>query len=172
MIDNIKELDTAMINLQRVTHETGEGYERFLANASDRAKELKTTTSALIEQSYQWAKLGYDMEDSLKLSEASTIFSRVADVGQEQALKNLVTAMKAYGIEAEDVMSIVDKLDKLNNEYAVSAAGLGDGLERAASAMAMTGNSIDQTLAMLTGAGEITQNLENTANGLRIVGLR
>lgn len=172
MIDNIKELDTAMINLQRVTHETGEGYERFLANASDRAKELKTTTSALIEQSYQWAKLGYDMEESLKLSEASTIFSRVADVGQEQALKNLVTAMKAYGIEAEDVMSIVDKLDKLNNEYAVSAAGLGDGLERAASAMAMTGNSIDQTLAMLTGAGEITQNLENTANGLRIVGLR
>ena len=172
MIDNIKELDTAMINLQRVTHETGEGYERFLANASDRAKELKTTTSALIEQSYQWAKLGYDMEDSLKLSEASTIFSRVADVGQEQALKNLVTAMKAYGIEAEDVMSIVDKLDKLNNEYAVSAAGLGDGLERAASAMAMTGNSLDQTLAMLTGAGEITQNLENTANGLRIVGLR
>lgn len=172
MIDNIKELDTAMINLQRVTHETGEGYERFLANASDRAKELKTTTSALIEQSYQWAKLGYDMEESLKLSEASTIFSRVADVGQEQALKNLVTAMKAYGIEAEDVMSIVDKLDKLNNEYAVSAAGLGNGLERAASAMAMTGNSIDQTLAMLTGAGEITQNLENTANGLRIVGLR
>lgn len=172
MIDNIKELDTAMINLQRVTHETGGGYERFLANASDRAKELKTTTSALIEQSYQWAKLGYDMEDSLKLSEASTIFSRVADVGQEQALNNLVTAMKAYGIEAEDVMSIVDKLDKLNNEYAVSAAGLGDGLERAASAMAMTGNSIDQTLAMLTGAGEITQNLETTANGLRIVGLR
>lgn len=172
MIDNIKEFDTAMINLQRVTHETGEGYERFLANASDRAKELKTTTSALIEQSYQWAKLGYDMEESLKLSEASTIFSRVADVGQEQALKNLVTTMKAYGIEAEDVMSIVDKLDKLNNEYAVSAAGLGDGLERAASAMAMTGNSLDQTLAMLTGAGEITQNLETTANGLRIVGLR
>jgi hypothetical protein len=69
-------------------------------------------------------------------------------------------------------MGVVDKLDKLNNNFAVSASGLGQGLERSASAMAMTGNSIDQTLALLTGAGEITQNLENTGNALRVVALR
>jgi TP901 family phage tail tape measure protein len=69
-------------------------------------------------------------------------------------------------------MDVVDKLDKLNNEYAVSAAGLGEGLERSASAMAMSGNTLEETLAMLTGAGEITQNLENTGNGIKILSLR
>ena len=162
MIDNVKELDAAMINLRRVTDETDAGYQRFLEDANELAKQMKTTTSSLIEMSYQWSKLGYSIDDALELAKSSTIFMRVADVGQDQALSNLVTALKAFRIEAGQTMDVVDKLDKLNNEYAVSAAGLGDGLERTASAMAMTGNSLDETLALLTGAGEITQNLENT----------
>ena len=172
MVDNVKSLDTAMINLKRVTEGTNTAYAKFIDNAEKQATALKTTTSALVEQSYQWAKLGYTMEESLELANASTIFMRVADVDQTQALSNLVTILKAYRIEAEDTIDVVDKLDKLNNEFAVSAAGLGEGLERSASSLQMTGNSLDQSLALLTGAGEITQNLENTGNALKVVALR
>lgn len=162
MIDNVKELDNAMINLRRVTDETDAGYQRFLEDANKLARQMKTTTASLVEMSYQWSKLGFEMNEALELSKASTIFMRVADVGQDQALSNLVTSLKAFRLEASQTMDVVDKLDKLNNEYAVSAAGLGEGLERSASAMAMSGNTLEETLAMLTGAGEITQNLENT----------
>ena len=172
MVDNVKSLDTAMINMKRVTEGTNAAYAKFIDNAEKQATALKTTTSALVEQSYQWAKLGYTMEESLELANASTIFMRVADVDQTQALSNLVTILKAYRIEAEDTIDVVDKLDKLNNEFAVSAAGLGEGLERSASSLQMTGNSLDQSLALLTGAGEITQNLENTGNALKVVALR
>ena len=172
MVDNVKSLDAAMINLKRVTDATDESYAKFLEDANKQAAKLKTTTSSLIEQAYQWAKLGYTMEEGLDLANASTIFMRVADVDQEQALSNLVTALKAYRIEAKDTIEIVDKLDKLNNEFAVSASGLGEGLERSASSLYMTGNTLDQSLAMLTGAGEITQNLENTGNALKVVALR
>lgn len=168
MVDNVKSLDTAMINLKRVTDATDESYAEFIDNANKQATKLKTTTSSLIEQAYQWAKLGYSMDESLNLANASTIFMRVADVDQEQALSNLVTTLKAYRIEAEDTIDVVDKLDKLNNEFAVSAAGLGEGLERSASSLYMTGNTLDQSLALLTGAGEITQNLENTGKQLPI----
>lgn len=172
MIDNVKELDNAMINLRRVTDETDAGYQRFLEDANKLARQMKTTTASLVEMSYQWSKLGFEMNEALELSKASTIFMRVADVGQDQALSNLVTSLKAFRLEASQTMDVVDKLDKLNNEYAVSASGLGQGLERSASAMAMTGNSLEETLAMLTGAGEITQNLENTGNALRVISLR
>lgn len=172
MVNEVTSLNSAMINIQRVTTATDKEYSQFLDNANSKARELRTTTSSLVEQSYQWAKLGYDMKDSLELAQASTIYSKVADVDQEQSLSNLVTTLKAYNIEAKDTIKIVDMLDKLNNEYAVSAAGLGDGLERSASAMAMTGNSLEQTLALLTGTGEITQNLENTGQALRIISLR
>lgn len=172
MVDAVKELDNAMINLRRVTSESEQGYTQFLEKANEQAKELKVTTSELVEQTYQWAKLGYDINDALELSRASTIFARVADTTQEQSLQNLITIMKAYGIEAKNVIDIVDKLDNLNNRFAVSAAGLGEGLERSASALAMSGNTLDQSLAMLTGAGEIVQNLDNTGNTLKIISLR
>lgn len=162
MVEEVKSLDTAMINLKRVTDETEESYQKFLERANSNASALKTTTSSIVEQSYQWAKLGYSMDEALELANASTIYQRVGDVDQSQALSNLVTSLKAFKLEAKDTMGVVDRLDKLNNEFAVSASGLGQGLERSASAMAMTGNSLDQTLALLTGAGEITQNLENT----------
>lgn len=172
MVDNVKALDEAMINLRRVTDETDSGYLAFLEKANKQAQDLKVVTSDLVEQTYQWAKLGYDLNDALELSRASTIFSKVADVSQEQSLQNLITILKAYGIEAKNVMDIVDKMDNLNNRYAVSAAGLGEGLERSASALAMTGMSLDKSLALLTGTGEITQNLDNTGNALKIVSLR
>lgn len=172
MIDSVKELDNAMINLRRVTDETDGAYKNFLENANELARAMKTTTSSLVEQSYQWAKLGYSMQEALELAQSSTIFMKVADVNQDQALSNLVTILKAYNIESKNTIEIVDKLDKLNNRYAVSASGLGEGLERSASAMAMTGNSLDETLALLTGAGEIVQNLDNTGNAIRVISLR
>jgi len=172
MVDNVKALDEAMINLRRVTDETDSGYLAFLEKANKQAQDLKVVTSDLVEQTYQWAKLGYDLNDALELSRASTIFSKVADVSQEQSLNNLITILKAYGIEAKNVMDIVDKMDNLNNRYAVSAAGLGEGLERSASTLAMTGTSLDKSLALLTGAGEITQNLENTGNAVKVLSLR
>lgn len=172
MIDNVKELDNAMINLRRVTDETDAGYERFLKNANELARTMKTTTSSLVEQAYQWSKLGFSINEALELAQASTVFMKVADVGQDQALSNLVTTLKAFRIEADQTMDVVDKLDKLNNRYAVSASGLGQGLERAASTMAMSGNTLEETLAMLTGAGEITQSLEETGNGIKILSLR
>lgn len=172
MVENVKNLDEAMINLRRVTDETESGYIEFLEKANKQATELKVTTSELVQQTYQWSKLGYELDDALALSKASTIFSKVADITEEQSLKNLITILKAYGIEAKNVMDIVDKLDNINNKYAVDAAGLGDGLERSASALAMTGNSLEKSIAMLAGAGEITQNLENTGNALKVMSLR
>ena len=60
----------------------------------------------------------------------------------------------------------------MSNEFAVDAAGLGDGLKRAASTMSFTGNTMEQTLALLTGGGEITQDLASLGNALKIVSLR
>lgn len=172
MVTSVKELDTAMINVKRVTDETAESYQKFLTNANELARELHTTTSTLVESVYQWSKLGYDLQQSLDLAKSSTIFAKVADIDESTAITEMVATMKAFNIEAEKSIDIVDKLDILNNKFAVSASGLGEGLERSASALAMTGNSLEQTLAMLTGAGEVTQNLENTGNALKIMSLR
>lgn len=84
----------------------------------------------------------------------------------------MVTAMKAFNIEAKNSIQIVDKLNILGNEFATSSADLGTGLKNSASALALAGNDINKTLAMLTGGTEITQNASEMGNTLKVLSMR
>ena len=80
--------------------------------------------------------------------------------------------MKAFNIEAENSMSIVDAFNKLGNEFAVDSADLGDGLSVSASTLAVAGNDLNESLALLTGGTEITQDANAMGNALRVISLR
>lgn len=172
MINYVVELDTAMTKLKRVTDETAEGYERFLETAKKSAKETSTTLTDTVEQAARWAKSGYDAATSAELAKTSLIYSIVGDVDNETAVSDLVTVLRGFNMEAEDSLSIVDKLDALNNKYATDAKSLGEALSVSASAMASANNDLDQTLALITGASEITQNAKETGQAIRTITMR
>lgn len=58
------------------------------------------------------------------------------------------------------------------NEFAVSAADVGQGLTNSASALSVAGNSIQQSAAMLTGITEVTQDASKAGNALRTLSMR
>lgn len=172
MINYVIELDDAMTKLKRVTDETAEGYERFLEVAKKSAKETNTTLVDTVEQAAKWAKSGYDAATSAQLAKTSLIYSIVGDIDNDTAVSDLVTALRGFRLEAEDAMSIVDKLDALNNKYATDAKSLGEALTVSASAMANAGNDLDETLALITGATEVTQNAKETGQAIRTITMR
>ena len=158
MPKEVYKIDTAMTNLYKVTNETNNKYTQFLDSASNSAHDLGRSISSLIEQTANWAKLGFSLDEAEQLAKISSIYANVGDVDNDTAIRNMIAAMKAFNIEATDSITIVDKLHKLGNEYTTSVADLGDGLSRSASALATAGTDINKTLAMLTGGTEITQN--------------
>lgn len=168
----VYEIDTAMTNLYKVTDETEKKYTQFLDSANSSALKLGRSVSSLVEQTANWAKLGFSIDDASKLAEISSIYANVGEVDDNTAVSDMVTAMKAFNIEASDSITIVDSLNRLGNEFATDAKSLGEGLRNSASSMAVAGNDINQTLAILTGGGEITQNVAELSNGLRVVSMR
>jgi len=172
MVTEVISIDTAMTNLKKVTDETASSYSKFLSNSGQTAKSLGADVSSYITQVSEWAKLGYGLSASENLGKTSMIYSNVGEVDDSTAVSDLVTTMKAFNLEADDSLQIVDRLNSLSNKYAVSAAGLGEGLKNSASALAMQGNSMDQVIAMLTGGGEITQSPGELGNALKVVSLR
>lgn len=172
MINYVIQLDDAMTKLKRVTDETAAGYERFLETAKESARETNTTLVDTVEQAAKWAKSGYDAATSAELAKTSLIYSIVGDIDNDTAVSDLVTALRGFRLEAEDAISVVDKLDALNNKYATDAKSLGEGLRVSASAMAAANNDIDQTLALLTGATEITQNAQETGQAIKTITMR
>lgn len=116
--------------------------------------------------------MGFDIDQASELAQISSIYSNVGEVDDATAVSDLVTAMKSFNIEASDSITIVDSLNKLGNEFATDSAALGEGLKKSASALSLAGNDINQTLAMITGGTEITQNASEMGNALKVLSMR
>ena len=128
--------------------------------------------SSYIEQTSEWAKRGYSLNDSQELARVSSIYANVGEVDDATAVSDITTAMKAFNIEASNAESIIDSLNILGNNFATSSADLGEGLSNSASSLATAGNDINQSLAMLTGMAEITQSAGEAGNALKILSMR
>lgn len=172
MYTAVLDVDSAMVNLMKVTDETSSRYQKFLDDTSESAKELGRSVSSLVEQSANWAKLGYTLGEAEELAKLSSIYANVAEVDDNTAVSDMVTAMKAFNIEAANAVNIIDPLNKLGNEFATSAADLGEGLAKSASAMSSAGTDMYKTLAMLTGGAEITQNAGEFGSFLKVASMR
>lgn len=95
IFDAIRDVDSAMVSLKKVTDETARTYDNFLTKTADNATKLGMAVSDLVEQTATWAKLGYTLEQASKLSQVSAIYSNVGEVDNETAVKDIVTALKA-----------------------------------------------------------------------------
>ena len=157
MYNNVVQIDTAMTELKKVTNETDESYRRFLDGSAERAQKLGAKISDVVTATADFARLGYNLEDASILSDTATIYKNVGDGISDinSASESIISTMKAFGYEASDAMSIVDKFNEVGNNYAISSKGVGDSLLNSASAMAAANNTLDETIALSTAANTV-----------------
>lgn len=174
MVANVTALDSAMVELRKVTEASDAEFDQFLSRAKTKAVDLGSTVTDLVNSTADFSRLGFSLKEAEELAQVATIYKNVGDDinSIDDSSSIIVTAMKAFNIEAEDAISIVDKLNKIGNNFAISSGDLGEGLTRAASYMYTAGNTIDQTLAMLTAMTEITQDASASGNALKILAMR
>lgn len=162
MINTVKELDTAMTELRKVSDLTDLGYDQVFDKAIERAKTYGATVSDTITATADFSRLGYGIEDATKLADASIVYKNVGDGIENitEASESIISTMKAFGIEATDSMQIVDKFNEVGNHFAISSKGIGDALQRSASALAAAGNTIDESIGLAVGMNTVLQNPE------------
>ena len=153
MVNNVIELDTALTELKKTTEGSQQDYANFMSTAASTSQEVGAKISDVVQSAAEWSRSGYGLQQSGELARAATIYTNVSEYENvSDATTSLIASMKAYGIEAENVMSIVDKLNAVGNTTSTTSAGLGDSLLRSASALATAGNSIDESLGLIVAA--------------------
>lgn len=171
---NVVNIDSAMTELKKVTNETDNTYDAFLDDAGTRAKNLGASISDIVTASADFARLGYNLKDSKELADAAVLYQHVEDgiSSVNDASESIISTMKAFGVEAKDVTSIVDKFNEVGNNYAISSAGVGSALQRSASALHTAGNTLDQSIGMIVAANDVAQDPESVGNALKVLSLR
>lgn len=173
-IQYVREIDSALTELKKVTNETDETYNAFLQTASKTAGIIGTTVSEFTNATADFARLGYDLIEASNLAEAASIYKNVGDgiADISQASESIISTMKAFDIEANDAMSIVDRFNEVGNNFAISSTGIGEAMQRSASALYEAGNTIDESIALITAANSVIQNPEQVGTALKTLSLR
>lgn len=169
MVSTVREIDTAMTELRKVTDETETTYSRFLNNAVVRSKQIGATVSDTVTATANFARLGYSIEEASAMADTAIVYKNVGDGIEDinEASESIISTLKAFNVEASNAMSIADKFNAVGNSFAISAKGIGDAMLRSASALKAAGNDIDESIALITAANNVVQDPEKVGGLLR-----
>lgn len=174
-INAVRELDTALVDLQKTTTMNTNQLEDFYYASNDVAKQMGVTTSEIINQASAWSRLGYSRKEAA--TEMAALSSQFASISPgmdlDTATDGLVSTMKAFDIEVEDVeRRIMDNINRIGNTAATSNDEIVDMLTRSSAAMAVANNTLEETIALETAAVEITRNAESTGTAFKTISMR
>lgn len=172
-VKSVVEIDTAMTSLRKVTNETEATYRQFQTTASQMGTSLGRTTAEVIEATSAFARLGFTTKEAIGLAEKSLTMVNIGDgITQEGAEEAIVSTLKGFdmaGGTAEDTVAnaqkVIDSINEVSNNYALSTIDLAEGIKRASATLNMSGTGFEETLGLLTGAIEVLQNAENASTG-------
>lgn len=164
MANEVIEVDTAMTELRKVTQATDAEFEKFAQSAGKTGRELGASISDVINATATFARLGYSLADAEELGKVATLYKNVGDgISEETAAEDIVSTMKAFNIEAKNSIEIVDKLNQVGNNFAISSGGIGEALKRSASALAAGNNDLSESIALITTAKQYWLSVQKCA---------
>lgn len=179
---NVFDVDTKLTELYRVTDFTSSQYSDVYDTLTTSAQKYGATLTDLISQTADWSRAGFSDPDTVaRLSEITSVYQHIADLDAKTSMENLLTAYKGFepqlkkqfgGDAAAAAEHIADVYNEIDNNYATTAADIGEAVKRSASALSLAGNSLEETAGMVTGITEVTQDPEKAGNSLKVLSMR
>ena len=134
---------------------------------------MGTYTTALLDLTTNWKKLGYSIEDAQIMAKNTQMFNLAGDITNEaDAQEYLVSIMKGFNIQAKDSIAIIDKIDSASINFAVSSRDVGEALKRSSSAFSAFGNDLPESIALVTRLNETLQDSATTGQSLKSIASR
>lgn len=152
-------VNSAMVELNKVSDASDSEIKEYFNKAANSAKKYGSAVSDIINVTADWSRLGYNLPDSKKLAEVATLYKNVGDgIDIDTANESLVSTLQGFKLNADESMHIVDAFNEVGNNFAIGSDGIGEALKRSASSMYAAGNTLEETIGLVTAANEVVQD--------------
>lgn len=168
MVQQTFELDKSLTEFKKVSDLSGKGLERYTKQAYELGGTVAKTGVEMIDAATEFRKAGYNDQDAMQLGKIASMYQNVADqeLSAGEAANFITSQMKAYNIEAKDAEHIIDAVNEVSNNFAVSSADIAVNIGKASAALAQGNISYEQSIGLMTAMTEITRNGSTAARGL------
>ena len=135
---------------------------------------MEKTGKQVIDATTEFKRAGYDMEQSMDMSKAALTMTNVAEGITEtsDAAGTLISVLKGFNMAESEAMGIVDMINNTSNQSPIGFDQLAEGLERTAGTLSQSGNSIQQTIGLITAGYAQLRNVEKVSQGLITISAR
>lgn len=157
-IDTMKQVDTEMTAIQKVTGNTSAEMEKLGNTAYEAASKYGVAVTDYLESVGTFAKAGYkDMSEDM--AELATKTQLVGDVTSSIANQFILSADAAFKFEGNvtALNTVLDKANEIENHYATSIQKMAEGFPIVANVASMANMSIDELMAALGTITAVTQ---------------
>ena len=156
----MKDFNSAMVDLKRVTNESRQTYAEYEKAVSGIGRAFAKTGIEVAQATTTFARMGYSLKEATDIAQEALLLSNVGDMGVEDASNAMISAVKGFDIPINKIAELNDAMNELGNTMPITVAGLSDALQRSASVMSFTGNSYQETLALISAANGVVQTLK------------
>lgn len=175
-IEVVTELDSAFTEMRKVSDETTQSLKNYQKTTFDTANDVGTTAMQIQNSTADWQRLGYSLDEASELAKNSNIYKNVGDMDIDEATEHMISSVQAWKSEFSDAVTaseeIMNRYNKIGNEFAISSADIGEAMETSAAALKAGGNDLNESIGLVTAGNLIQQDASTTASAMKILSLR
>jgi len=173
-VQAVKQLDDAMVDYAKVSDLSGEALTNYTDKLGELGKAVYRNKIEMMESATLFKQAGFTDEDSAQLAQMANLYMNIADgeISAGDSASFIISQMKAFNITAEDSIHILDAVNIISNNYAVSSSDLANNISKVSSTLSATGTSFEETLGLMTAITEKTRNASTASRGLKQISSR
>jgi len=147
-----------MAQIRMVTQASSDQMKSLSISLLNLAKNLGISHKDLGEGAKLWIQQGRAIEEVIPLMDTTAKLSMITGRSMRDSVEDLTAVMKAYNIEAEESMRIVDSLTNVEIKHAITTDVLVAALKNSAAVAAQMGVSFEQLQGIITASHTVTRS--------------
>lgn len=165
--DTIKEMVNVqyqMVQIDRVLNDSTLNIDNYRDRLIQLAYNYGNSFQNVADITLRLAQAGFNADESIALTEKTLLALNTAELDSKQATSDMIAVMAQWGLttgdatqEAKDYGDIIDKINKVADNFPTTSKDILDALKKTSSAFNLAGASIDETIATIVAAEKASQ---------------
>ena len=167
--DSIK-LEKQLAGIQAILQTSNSNLQKFSSELFQVANATGQSFDVAAAAASEFARQGLSVEETLKATNAALTFSKIAGTDAAQTVENLTAALNTFAGEALTYTDVLDTIVSLDNAFAISAAGISDGLKRVGSVASASGIQLKEIASLIAVVQQVSaRGAPVISNGLKTI---
>jgi TP901 family phage tail tape measure protein len=168
--ETLVKTEDAVISLQRVLNNPSLSNSDISGKLYNLAQRYGQTFDNVNDIAQNFARTGMSWVETIQATESALLALNVAELDATQASEGMIAIMQQFGYEASELTGIIDMLNKVADNFAVTTDKLLTALQRTGSSAKNAKLDLAETVGIITALSEATgrsgENIGTAVNSL------